>query len=66
VSVVGGKSIHFGGNNPSQSQGLNRPTTSVRDSIRRASVKFEMNDGSHAGDLVLENERLKTTLVVLN
>ena len=38
----------------------------VRDSIRRASVKFELNDGTHAGDLVLENERLKTTLTVLN
>jgi hypothetical protein len=41
-------------------------TTNVRDSIRRASTKFELNDGTAAGDLVLENERLKTTLTVLN
>ena len=33
--------------------------------IARASVKFEMKDGSDAGNLVIENERLKTSILVL-
>jgi len=38
---------------------------SVKDSIARASVKFELQGGTDAGELVIENERLKTTIMVL-
>ena len=34
--------------------------------MARASVAFQMNDGSQAGELVIENERLKSTLLILN
>lgn len=39
---------------------------SVRNSIARASVSFKIADGTEAGDLVIENERLKSTLMILN
>ena len=39
---------------------------SVRGSIARASVSFKIADGTEAGDLVIENERLKSTLMILN
>jgi len=32
----------------------------------RASVAFELKDGTEAGDMIIENERLKTTLGLLN
>lgn len=32
----------------------------------RASAAFQMSDGTEAGDLVIENERLKNTLLILN
>ena len=32
----------------------------------RASVAFKFGDGALAGDVVIENERLKTTLGLLN
>lgn len=38
---------------------------SVADTIARASSKFQMGDGTEAGSLVIENERLKTTIMVL-
>ena len=37
----------------------------IGDTIGRASVKFELKDGSQAGELVIENERLKTSIMVL-
>lgn len=44
----------------------NNQRKSVMNSIARASVKFELKDGTEAGELVIENERLKTTIMVLN
>ena len=44
---------------------LNEVRKSVKHTIARASVKFELKDGSSAGDLVIENERLKTSILVL-
>ena len=38
---------------------------SITNTIHRASVKFELKDGSDAGNLAIENERLKTTIMVL-
>ena len=37
-------------------------SNSVRKSIERASVSFKLADGTEAGDIVIENERLKSTL----
>ena len=34
----------------------------VRKSIVNAGKAFELKDGSQAGDLVIENDRLKTTI----
>ena len=45
---------------------LNKTRESVRNTINRASMKFELADGTQAGDLVIENERLKTSIMVLN
>ena len=39
---------------------------SIRNSINRASVSFKLAGGTEAGDLVIENERLKSTLMILN
>lgn len=39
--------------------------TSIRKSIVHASQAFKLQDGTEAGDLVIENERLKTTLQIL-
>ena len=39
---------------------------SIRHSIARASVSFKIADGTESGDLVIENERLKSTLMILN
>lgn len=52
---------------PSQDNNLNpsiRQTTlnAARASISRASLSFQLPDGAEAGDLVIENERLKTTI----
>ena len=41
-------------------------TKSIRHSIARASVSFKIADGTESGDLVIENERLKSTLMILN
>ena len=38
----------------------------MRQSIARASMAFELKDGTEAGDMIIENERLKTTLGLLN
>ena len=38
---------------------------SVQKTVGRASIKFQMKDGTEAGDLVIENERLKTTVLLL-
>ena len=40
--------------------------TRVRKSIANAGKAFELNDGTQAGDLVIENDRLKTTIQILN
>ena len=37
----------------------------VRKSIAMASSALELKKGKEAGDLVIENDRLKTTLTVL-
>lgn len=39
---------------------------SVRESIAQASSSFKLREGTEAADLVIENERLKTTLQILN
>ena len=39
--------------------------TSVVKSIARASTRFELQDGTDAGQMKIENERLKTTIMVL-
>ena len=39
---------------------------SVRESIAQASCSFKLREGTEAADLVIENERLKTTLQILN
>jgi len=44
---------------------LNKFRQTVGHAISRASVKFELKDGSDAGNLVIENERLKTSIEVL-
>ena len=41
-------------------------TRSVRQSIARASVAFNLNDGTQAADLKIENERLLSTIAILN
>ena len=41
-------------------------TSNVRQSIARASVKFELQGNTETGEMVIENERLKTSLQVLN
>jgi hypothetical protein len=38
----------------------------VRNLIARASQSFDLKEGTAASDLVIENERLKTTLMILN
>ena len=38
---------------------------SLRKSISRASTRFELNDGVDGASLKIENERLKTTILVL-
>lgn len=38
----------------------------ARRTIERASQSFRMEKGKEAADMVLENERLRTTLMVLN
>ena len=43
-----------------------KDSNKVRDSIKRASVSFKLEGGTEAGDLVIENERLKSTLMILN
>ena len=35
-------------------------------SIKRASVSFSLAEGTEAGDIVIENNRLKSTLEILN
>ena len=47
------------------SDNLSKVRNSVKQTLARASVKFELKDGSEAGSLVIENERLKTTILVL-
>ena len=32
----------------------------------RASLAFELKDGTEIGDLIIENERLKTSLELIN
>lgn len=39
---------------------------SVRNTVARASVAFNAGGGTQAGELVIENERLKSTLLILN
>jgi len=39
---------------------------SAKSSIQRASVSFQLAKGTEAGDIVIENERLKSTLEILN
>ena len=38
---------------------------SVANTIARASMKFQMAEGQEQGELVIENERLKTSIMVL-
>ena len=38
----------------------------MKNSIKRASVAFKVADGTEAGSVVIENERLKSTLAILN
>jgi hypothetical protein len=38
----------------------------VDQSIKRASVSFQLASGTEAGEVVIENERLKSTLAILN
>ena len=45
---------------------FNKDSASIRNSINRASVSFKLEGGTEAGDLVIENERLKSTLMILN
>ena len=39
---------------------------SAKSSIQRASVCFQLSKGTEAADIVIENERLKSTLDILN
>ena len=40
---------------------------SVKNSVARASLAFKLNDGcTDAGEIIIENERLKSTLLILN
>ena len=34
----------------------------VRKSIERASISFKLDDGTEAGEVIIENERLKSTI----
>lgn len=43
-----------------------RDLQAIANTIRRASVNFTLKDGSDAGGLVIENERLQTTTQILN
>ena len=38
----------------------------VRKSVARASVSFNLAHGTEAGDLVIENDRLKTSVAIIN
>ena len=49
--------------NPNQNSAARQ---SVANTIARASMKFELKDGTEAGELVIANDRLKTTIMVLN
>jgi glycine cleavage system aminomethyltransferase T len=41
-------------------------STTIRKSIARASVNFTLADGTEAGDVLIENERLKTSVDIVN
>lgn len=45
---------------------INKQRASVAVTISRASQPFQLKDGTDAGNLVIENERLKTTIMVLS
>ncbi len=45
---------------------MNKNIIKARQSIFRAQQSFQTSDGKNSADLVIENERLKTTLIVLN
>ena len=38
----------------------------VRKSIERASISFKLDDGTEAGEVIIENERLKSTIQFMN
>lgn len=38
----------------------------TKNSIARASVAYKIESGTEAGDLIIENDRLKSTLGILN
>ena len=40
--------------------------SSIRKSIARASVSFSLADGTEAGDVLIENDRLKTSVAILS
>ena len=45
---------------------LEEKRNTAKDSIARASFTLKAKDGQDANELALENERMKTTLLVLN
>ena len=38
----------------------------TKNSMARASVAYKLEDGTEAGDLIIENDRLKSTIEILN
>jgi len=49
-----------------QDYNLNKNVIKARQSIFRASQAFQTSESKNQGELVIEIERLKTTLLVLN
>ena len=47
------------------SNAINKQRATVANTIARASLKFQLKDETEQGSLVIENERLKTTIMVL-
>ena len=45
---------------------MNKNIIKARQSIFRAQQSFQTSDGKNSADLMIENESLKTTLIVLN
>lgn len=44
---------------------INKQRATVANTLARASMRFELKDGNDAGEVLIENERLKTSILIL-